>query len=125
MRFSTATGSNQMWNSHRPVTVYRKTGWTGGWVPRTGFLSETLIESGYTFGILSGAKQAAEKGHISGRVPERRTSGAKALADSIGFMPGINPQPTARRVLSAACKARASLTSFVARLKAAHSQDIN
>jgi hypothetical protein len=65
----------------------------------------------------SGAKQAAEKGHISGRVPEKRTSGAKALGDSIGFMPGIDPQPTARRGFSAACKAHVDFGFVAARLR--------
>jgi hypothetical protein len=44
----------------------------------------------------SGAKQAAEKRLFSSKEPEKHTSGAKALVDLIGFMPGINPRPTAR-----------------------------
>jgi hypothetical protein len=35
---------------------------------------------------------------------EKHTSGAKARIDSIGFMPGMNPRPTARRSFSAACE---------------------
>src|ERR1035441_10145934 len=65
----------------------------------------------YPFGVgakndLAGAKQAAEKGLISGERPEKHTSGAKAHIDSIGLIPGINPRPTARMSFSAACKAR-------------------
>jgi hypothetical protein len=39
--------------------------------------------------------QAADKGLFSGRKSEKHTSVAKATADFIGFMPGINPRPTA------------------------------
>jgi hypothetical protein len=45
----------------------------------------------------SGAKEAAEKGCFSGKMPEKHASGAKARVDSIGLMPGINPRPTARQ----------------------------
>jgi hypothetical protein len=54
----------------------------------------------------SRAKEAAEKGRFANEMPERHTSGAKALAGSIDFMPGINPRPTTRRSFSAAYKAR-------------------
>jgi hypothetical protein len=37
-------------------------------------------------------------------MPEKRTSGAKALIDLIGFVPGMNPRPTARTSFSAACE---------------------
>jgi hypothetical protein len=47
--------------------------------------------------IPSGAKQAAEKVEVSGEIGEKHPSGAKARVDSIGFMPGINPRPTARQ----------------------------
>jgi hypothetical protein len=52
------------------------------------------------------AKQAAEKGQISGEKLEKHTSGAEAHIGFIGFMPGINPRPTARVSFFAACKAR-------------------
>ena len=55
--------------------------------------------------VLNGALQAAEKGQFSGEQPEKRTSGAKAHVDSIGFLPGINPRPTTRMSFSAACLA--------------------
>jgi hypothetical protein len=46
----------------------------------------------------SGAKQAAEKAGVSGENGEKHTSGGlKPGADSIGFKPGINPRPTARK----------------------------
>jgi hypothetical protein len=51
------------------------------------------------------AEQAAEKGLVSGKMPKKRTSGDEALIDLIGFVPGINPRPTARTIFSAACKA--------------------
>ena len=47
-------------------------------------------------GGLAGAQQAAGKGQISGEKLEKHTSGAEAHIDFIGFMPGINPRPTAR-----------------------------
>jgi len=49
------------------------------------------------------AKQAAEKHQLWSKEPEKHTSGAKAPIDSIGFIPGINPRPTARMSFSAAC----------------------
>jgi hypothetical protein len=54
----------------------------------------------------AGAEQAAEKGRISGEKLEKHTSGAEAHIDFIGFMPGINPRPTARTSFSAACEAQ-------------------
>jgi hypothetical protein len=49
-------------------------------------------------------KEAAEKGCILGEKPEVHISGAKAPAGFIGFVPGINPRPTARPRFSAASK---------------------
>jgi hypothetical protein len=54
--------------------------------------------------IPSEDKQTAEKGLIPCEKSEKHTSGAKATADSIDFMPGIYPRPTARGSFSAACK---------------------
>ena len=70
----------------------------------------------------SGAKQAAEKGHISGENFEKHTSGAEAHVDFIDFMPGINPRPTARIGFSAACKAHIQFAVSMARLKACPSK---
>jgi hypothetical protein len=42
------------------------------------------------------AEEAAEKGRISHEKLEKHTAGAEARSDSIAFMPGINPRPTAR-----------------------------
>jgi hypothetical protein len=67
--------------------------------------------------IPSGAKQAAEKGLRSSENPEEHTSGAKAHADAIGLLPGINPRPTAQLSFSAACKAHFHFPAFAARLK--------
>ena len=67
--------------------------------------------------LASGAKQAAEKGHISGENLERHASGAEAHIDFIDFMPGINPRHTARIGFSAACKAQVYSRPFTARLK--------
>ena len=53
----------------------------------------------------SAAEQAAEKVLISPGEPERHTSGAEAHMDIIGFMPGINPRPTARVSFSAGSEA--------------------
>jgi 5-hydroxyisourate hydrolase-like protein (transthyretin family) len=47
--------------------------------------------------------QAAEKHLLSSKKSEKHTSEAKAPIDSIGFIPGINPRPTARMSFSAAC----------------------
>ena len=50
-------------------------------------------------------------------VQKKHPSGAKALNNLIGFVPGMNPRPTARTSFSAACKARLSFHLFTARLK--------
>jgi tRNA/rRNA methyltransferase len=65
----------------------------------------------------AGAKEVAEKGWLSGEMPEKHTSGAKAPIDSIGFVPGIDPRPTARLSFSAACKARVDSAGFMRGLK--------
>src|ERR1035437_8793140 len=43
---------------------------------------------------------------------QQRISGAEAPTDSTGFIPGINPRPTALPSFSAACKARPFLSSI-------------
>jgi len=68
-------------------------------------------------GCIAGAKQAAEKGLIFGEIRKKHTSGAKARIDLIGFIPGMNPRPTARTSFSTACKARLKLLAWSARLK--------
>ena len=67
-------------------------------------------------GMLAGAEQAAERGLISGDSPQNNTSVAKATADSIVFVPGMNPRPTARMSFSADCEARSDFARFAARL---------
>jgi hypothetical protein len=62
----------------------------------------------------AGAKQAAEKGRQFGENLEKHTAGAKARVDLIGFMPGINPRPTARTSFSAACLAQLLLLALSA-----------
>jgi hypothetical protein len=59
---------------------------------------ETLNNVGCGAESPSGTKEAAEKGRIPGEKLEEHTSGAEAHIDFIGFMPGINPRPTARMV---------------------------
>jgi tetratricopeptide (TPR) repeat protein len=46
------------------------------------------------------AQQAAEKLMHSRELPEQHTAGAEAHADSIAFVPGINPRPTALMIRS-------------------------
>ena len=53
----------------------------------------------------AGAKQAAEKGLFSNENCEKHTSGAKALVDSAGFVPGLKSRPTTRTSFSAASAA--------------------
>jgi TrmH family RNA methyltransferase len=67
--------------------------------------------------ILAGAKQAAEKGLISGDSPQKHTSVAKATADCIVLIPGMNPRPTARMSFSADCKAGVDSVGLVLGLK--------
>ena len=51
------------------------------------------------------AGQAAEKGRFSGEIGRIRSSGAKAISDSIGFMRGLKPPPPSKSSFSAACGA--------------------
>ena len=41
---------------------------------------------------------------VHGEEREKHASVAKAIADCVAFMPGINPRPTARMSFSAACE---------------------
>jgi tRNA A37 threonylcarbamoyladenosine modification protein TsaB len=49
-------------------------------------------------------EEATKQNGIRSELSEKHTSGAKAPADLIGFLPGINPRPTARSRLSASCE---------------------
>ena len=69
-------------------------------------------------GMLAGAEQAAERGLISGDSPQNNTSVAKATADSIVFVPGMNPRPTARMSFSSDCEAHVHSAGFMRGLKA-------
>jgi hypothetical protein len=69
-----------------------------------------------TSGLPSGTKEAAEKVVIVNQKREKHTSGAEALSDSIGFIPGMNPRPTAPASFSADWKASVYFESFAARL---------
>jgi uncharacterized protein involved in exopolysaccharide biosynthesis len=51
------------------------------------------------------AEEAAEKGPVSGGMSEEHTSGAKALIESVGFVPGMNPRTTAPTGFSAGSEA--------------------
>jgi 23S rRNA (uracil1939-C5)-methyltransferase len=55
-----------------------------------------------------GTFEDAEKGLTSGQVPEEHPAGAKAHADLIDLVPGMNPRPTTRASSSAACSATAT-----------------
>jgi ribosomal-protein-alanine acetyltransferase len=56
-------------------------------------------------------------GSDAGGTREEQTAGAKALVDSIGFVPGMNPRPTARTSHSAGAKALNPIAGSSARLK--------
>ncbi len=62
-------------------------------------------------------RETAEKGRSVRRTLEKHPSGAKAHADLIAFVPGMNPRPTARTSFFTACKAHAILLALSARLK--------
>jgi hypothetical protein len=49
----------------------------------------------------TGAEQVAEKVLITGEIPEKHTSAAKAAIDSTGLIPGLKSRPTAGRSFSA------------------------
>jgi hypothetical protein len=53
-----------------------------------------------------GPKEAAEKGGMQSKKPEKHPSGAKARVDFAGFMYGLKPVPFTEMSFSAACKAR-------------------
>jgi hypothetical protein len=51
----------------------------------------------------SGAEEAAKKAEFGMKLAEDIPGGLKPGDDLIGFMPGINPRPTARMSFSAGC----------------------
>jgi len=53
-----------------------------------------------------GLNRLLKKAMSFGEEIEKHPSGAEAHIDLIGFMPGMNPRPTARTSFSAACKAQ-------------------
>ena len=55
---------------------------------------------------------------------EKHPSGAKARDDSLGFIPGINPRPTAPRSFCARAKGRVSFVGFFGTAKAVPFQNI-
>jgi thiamine monophosphate kinase len=82
----------------------------------------------YVTGALGGAAAAvarlaelaelvAEKDRIPSMRHEKHTSGAKAQADSVGFMRGLKPPPPSRSSFSAACKVGVDFAASTARLK--------
>jgi ceramide glucosyltransferase len=62
--------------------------------------------------------KASEKGLLSGEMPEKHTSEAKATVDSIGLMPGINPRPTARLSISGVSARKVGLVTALYRGRA-------
>ncbi len=65
-----------------------------------------------TICIPKAAKPAAEIGRHSGEINGKHASGAEARVDSVDFIPGINPWPTARIVLAMALLALVSLPAL-------------
>jgi len=61
------------------------------------------VDSGGGMGEDAG-RQAAEELEIWAETDKKHTSVAKATVHSVGFIPGMNPRPTARTSFSAACK---------------------
>jgi len=57
----------------------------------------------------AGAKQAAEKGRMLGKLAQEHPSGAKVRADLAAVTYGLKPVPFSRTSFSAACKARSSI----------------
>jgi hypothetical protein len=55
-------------------------------------------------GFIGPAKQLAEKVRFSILNPKNIPQGLKPDFDSIGFVPGMNPRPTARMTFSASCE---------------------
>jgi MAF protein len=54
----------------------------------------------------AGGLQATEKGWFTAQMPEKRSSGAKAIADSIGLTRGLKPPSASASSFSAACLAQ-------------------
>ena len=68
--------------------------------------------------------EAEGKGASSGEIGEAHTSGAEAHSDFIGFMPGINPWPTAKASFSATCLTRPRIHAEVGRYRVRLAQTI-
>jgi tRNA (guanine37-N1)-methyltransferase len=98
---------------HRTVDD-RPFGGGEGMVLKPGPLAEALG----SLGIEAKAACLPCQGSNSSEVSETQTSGAKARVDSMGFIPGINPRPTALTSLSAACEAPADSNPLDAGAKA-------
>jgi hypothetical protein len=56
-----------------------------------------------------GLNRLRENNKMCERKQQNHTSGAEARADFAGFIPGINPRPTAHTSFPAACQARPDL----------------
>jgi ribosomal-protein-alanine acetyltransferase len=68
-------------------------------------------------GRTAGPKEDTEEGPVSEEIIEEHTSGAKAHIDLIGFVPGMNPRPTAQTSFPSGAKALNSIARSAARLK--------
>jgi hypothetical protein len=75
--------------------------------------------------IPSGAKQAAEKGLISTKMPEKHTSGAKAHADFKPLTARLKPCPFKAISFSAACKAHVHFSAICGTTKVVPFQNID
>ncbi len=62
-------------------------------------------------------KQAAEKLGVSGEIGGKHSSGAKARADSVGFIRGLKPPPPSESSFSAACEAQLDSAASMAPLR--------
>jgi tRNA dimethylallyltransferase len=80
-------------------------------------MKRSRLSIGANEGRRSGAKEAAEKGTICNEISGARRSGAKALADSVGFMRGLKPPPPSVPSFSAAYKAQAHFADSSTRLQ--------
>ena len=92
-------------------------GWDGRGGLWTGCQGRLWLDSCARASIRSGGERAAEKGLIRGEIGGKRTSGAEARIDSVGFMRGLKPPPPSGLSFSAACEAVIDSAGFMPGLK--------
>src|SRR5271170_4435653 len=71
---------------------------------RSGLRKDSRIRVRSAGTVPPGLNKLRKKAEVRSIFDGKHTSGAEAHGDSLAFVPGINPRPTARTSFSAACE---------------------